>query len=202
MSAEFDLNEYPELVIGLAGTHITEAAKMLIAFAVENNSKVWMSFNDIKLVANTDSEIGDVVQSFSQQNEEREQAYLKSPAYEADMQQIETKRQEKQNLADTCMRNLPFLNFSDYGTILQWLCCLQESSDCIGVTFDRGLVVNKFLCHGFKPNVNTDSDFNPTNEDNVARYIIGQALDCLQTVGAIHSIINKFTTDWRNKFNR
>ena len=50
--------------------------------------------------------------------------------------------------------------------------------------------------HGYEPGVNTGDDFAVDDRENVGRYIIGQALDGIRSVGSPHPIIHKFATDW------
>lgn len=85
--------------------------------------------------------------------------------------------------------------------VLDWLCAIQDSTDHVSVAVDKAAIIGAFESAGFKPNVNCGPAFREDDRDNVFRYLVGQALDGLQSV-AIHEIIHKFSDDWKAKFVR
>ncbi len=99
------------------------------------------------------------------------------------------------------MYRLSNLNFADDVAVLDWLCEFQDPSDHVGVVKQPGEVLSTFAANGYHPNVNTGKDFNKNDRDNVARWIIGQALsDLACEVGAINHMVVHFTEKWKQRF--
>ncbi len=113
----------------------------------------------------------------------------------------EGQKEEAQRKIDALVDRLPNLDFSNQEAVLDWICEFQDPSDHIGVVKDQQKILETFAEHGYQPSVNTGEALDRENSNNVARYIIGQALDGLQDdAGAIRHVIHKLTDDWKKKF--
>lgn len=64
----------------------------------------------------------------------------------------------------------------------------------------RQNLLNKFKEFELIPNMCLNEQFDENNKENVAKYIIGQALDGILNVGSPHQIISSFHDKWKNKF--
>ena len=84
--------------------------------------------------------------------------------------------------------------------ILSWIIDVQDLSDDVYVKVPKKDILEYFNKNGYYSNVNTGSNFKEDDPDNHARYIIGQALENLETVGAIHRVIKQFASDWIERF--
>jgi len=98
------------------------------------------------------------------------------------------------------IEQLKTLDFVNLALVLDWLCEVQPLTDTIGNDDMCSEIVDIFNKHEFKANVNVGSYYDGNDKYNVALYIIGQALDCLQSIGAIHPVVIGFTKQWKNKF--
>lgn len=106
----------------------------------------------------------------------------------------------KQCCLDTAMPELSSLDFACLADVINWLGKIQGPSEIIGVRVPNKEIVATFRNHGFEPNVNYGRNFNEEDEDNHARWLIGQALVNLEDRGAIHKVFDRFADEWRKKF--
>lgn len=181
-----------------AGMHIDNAAKILVAAALEHG-EARGTFNDVELIATAAVSPADVVASFHEQSDARAEAWRASPegiAY-AERQQAEVRAAQQKH--GDMVAALDGLDFNSGAAVLDWVCGIQDATDRVGVTVDRERIISTFAAHGFEPNVNCGGAFKADDRDNVLRWIVGQALDGLRHV-AIHGVIHKFAADWKAKF--
>jgi hypothetical protein len=191
--------EHPEIKFG-AGTHIAVAAKMLVDAVAKTHEPVQGKFNDILLVADVGSTPDSIVAFFDQQCAIRAEEYRNSPEGKRAEQEAEERRSRLQQTYDSLMRKLPSLDMRDQVAVLDWLCQMQEPSDHIGIILRRATIVSAFEKAGFVANANTGKAYKADDRDNSFRYLVGQALAGLKDGPAIHSILHKFTKEWRAKF--
>ena len=182
------------------GQHINDFAHKLVNLANKDWKQVIGTFNGIDLVVNPDSTVNDILQYFKQESKKIAEEYRKSPEGIKAAQESEQKRQNMQKKVDQLIEELDNFNFSNYESILDWICNFQKVSDYTWVSFDKSQVISKFKNQGFDIGVNTENDFNGEDAENFAKYLVGQALDGIKHVGAPHPIINKFVKDWKQKF--
>lgn len=164
------------------------------------NEVIEASFNDIELVANPGDTPAAIVARYNIESARKAEAYRNSPEGKrvAAKRTAETRRLQK--VMDDSIVKLETLDFSNFNAVLGWLEEVQDASDRVDVQFNPKEIVDKFRANGFKPNVNTGKAFDENDEENFARYIVGQALDFLQNHGLIHHLVTKFTNDWRVRF--
>lgn len=98
------------------------------------------------------------------------------------------------------MDELRILDFSDYKNVLKWVKKFQPYSNDSGLAVPKEEILHLFATNGYEINVNTYAQFNSDDEENHARWIIGQALDGIEKVGAMHPMVVTFTERWENKF--
>ena len=169
------------------GQNIADFAQQLINSAKESNQEVTGTFNGIDLVVSPDSDLlaYDLVQYFHQESKKRAEEYRKSPEGIQAAKEAEERRQNMQEKADQLITGLDSLDFSDYEAVLEWICDFQKVSGKI-VSFYKSKIISVFKDYGFNIDVNTGSEFNKEDAENFAKYIVGQALDGINKVGAIH----------------
>ena len=158
------------------------------------------SFNGIDIAATGGETEGDIVAAYYAASEARTAAWEASDEGKASRAREERARAEAQRSVDAALRILPTIDWSDHAAPLTWLCEAQPSMDRAGVTFDRAAVVALFRAHGYEANVYCGAAFDPKSRDIFARWVIGQALDGIATVGAPHQVIERFARDWRETF--
>lgn len=192
-------NEIHEVKIG-AGTHIDEAARELSEVAARMGTASAM-FNDIRIEAQRGDSPAEIVTRWNATQEARAAAYRESPEGKAAEAARQEGRRGLQARHDALMDRLRTLDFESDVAVLDWLCEMQEPADHIGVISRTDTVIAKFEAAGFKASVNCGPDYRPGDRDNTFRYLVGQALDGFQRVGAPHSILLKFAAEWKAQFS-
>ena len=181
-----------------AGMHIQGAAEQLVAAAAQHGEAQGI-FNEITLTAQRDTVPGALVDFYHQESERRAEEWRNSPEGRTATAKREADLQTAQETHDAKVRELATLDFKNDVEVLDWLCSIQDATDHVGVSVNKVKIINKFRAHGFDPNVNCGKHFKPDDRENVFRWLVGQALDGLQSV-AIHGIIHEFAADWKSKF--
>lgn len=182
----------------MAGCPIAEAARLLVATAVEHGAATG-DFNGVTLVADQQSTALGIVAIYDAESTARATAYRNSPEGREAERQREARRSDLQARHDAYMRKLPTLDFTNEVAVLDWLCGIQDATDHVGVIVRRETILATFERHGFKPNVNCGADFRKGSRDNEYRWLVGQALETLR-VCAIHSLIHKFAKEWKEAY--
>jgi hypothetical protein len=179
----------------MAGDTVNRAAEELVRRAPAE-----MNFNDVRLVAQPGDVPSKVVGDYWRELERQNAAYRASPKYAEDQRRSEADIGSKQIIVNALTRALDTLDWSDVEAVLRWCWTLQEPADRIGVKVDKDYVILKFRANGYEPGANTGEDFDEGDRDNYARYIIGQALVGIGSVGAPHQMTAVFTERWLKAF--
>ena len=175
----------------------------LLAILAGQITEITGEFNGIIVKVTKDSIAESIVADFHAQLNEQIRQYENSPEGKKDKEDEEKELKRMQSIADESMKELPNLNFKNNLEILNWLCKIQDATGTIAVVINKKEIISLFNKNGFKRNANTGKKFKENDEDNFAKYIVGQALDGLQCeVGAIHNMVVKFTNDWKEKFHK
>lgn len=158
---------------------VNETARKIVALARVENGLVTAKFNDIELIANPLSRSKDIMQF-----------------YEAELA-----RRSAQSKVTEAMAELSTLDFSSFVTVINWLEKIRNPFDRIGVNIPYNHILVIFHQHGFKAGENCGDKFNGEDEENFARWLIGETLSDLECGDHfIHQVFHKFANDWRKKF--
>lgn len=183
---------------GMPGQHINNFAAELAREAAKHGAATG-KFNDIELVASASSTADDLIAQWDQKMQDARIAYQNSPEGKAHAAAREARINAAQETHDRLVRDLGTLDFNDDVAVLDWICAIQDSTDHVSVVVNKAAILSAFEAAGFEPGANVGDAFKPDDRENVFRYIVGQALDCLKSV-AIHGIVHKFVDDWKSKF--
>lgn len=181
------------------GEHISRAACRLVD-AAKKYGEANGFFNEIELVATSTSLPQDITEYFTTEIARQSAAYWASPAGIAAKKRDQEEIATAEKIRDRLLLELPSLDFSNETAVLDWLCALQVPSDRVGVKIDAVPILSAFERHGLLPGMNCGDDFDGENRANFYGYIVGQGLTGLKDGPAIHWIINKFTDQWKEKF--
>lgn len=181
-----------------AGMHITTAAELLAAAAKFGNARG--RFNDIEMFATRGTTTAEIVAEWERQSAERAEAYRQSPEGIEAAQRRDDIRRRMQGQHDRLMGELPMLDWTSDVAILNWLCAMQAPSDHIGVIIRKDTIAAAFGKRGYVPSMDTGANYRADDRHSAFRYLVGQALDGIVNGPAIHSIIHKFTDEWKERF--
>lgn len=182
------------------GTSIESAAKEMVKIANETLEKVTADFNGIKIVVNPGYVPQGVVDFYHKECNRRAEEYSNSPEGKRAAAEAEELKQKAQQQMDEAMLELDSLDFSNFNVVINWLDKVRGPSDYVGTIEQRDKIAKVLRSNGYEPGVNCEEAFDGENEENFARWLIGQALECLISYRGIHQIFQKFAEDWRKKF--
>ena len=178
------------------GMSIDNCIEKLVNQAREKYNNLYVDFNGIKITATPFSTVEELLENYNKESEKREREYLNSEAYKkAQLKEKETV-QRMQNHIDKSVKKLEKMN--NHKEIVSFVGKVQAFTDRVGV--DSSLILETLKNKGYESGVNTDEDFNEKDSDNYARYIVGQAMANLETVGAIHPMVSVFANSWNRIF--
>ena len=174
---------------------VSEVAERMVALAKDAKETITAKFNGIVLTADEGSTARDIVNRYFA-------THSGSPEAKSARREGEKLRREDRRKHDALMRQLPGLDFTDYAVLLDWLCELQLAAESsITMKGPTEKILATFTKHGYQPGVNTKKAYDGKDRENVARYIIGQALGGLQKGVGILNTIHGSTDDWKKKFD-
>jgi hypothetical protein len=168
-------------------------------------TEVTGEFNGINITASKNSTIESLTADFDLQAKKASEAYENSSAGKKAKADKEQKLKAAQTEAKELMKQLPKLNFKSNLEVIGWLYKIQPFTDYIGAmsSDQKNEIISTLTNNGFLSGVNTGKDFKKDDEDNFARYVIGQALSGLTgMVGAIHHMVGQFAKEWKEKFHK
>lgn len=178
-----------------AGQTINYAAELMIA-AIPSTCV----FNDIELRADIGTTAGDIVAEYHRLHNERAKSWFKSQEGRAFSKELRQRTEQAQNSSNRYMSLLSIIDFSSLESVIEWLVGIARSIDRIDVSCDKQRIVDAFESHGFMSDVNCYDKFDAEDRENVARWIIGQALADLKRNNAPHPVLQQFAEDWKAKF--
>lgn len=182
------------------GTSVPRAAQKLATEASRHLQIYTGEFNGTLMVAHPGDSAEAVEATYRRKSAAREKAYRNSPEFARAAQEAEDRKNACQAAIDELMQQFKRLDYSNLDELVQFFDDMTDPSDHIDVVVPSKLIIETFAQHGFHPNMNCDDEFDGENRENYAQYLIGQALDGLSSVGAIHGVYHKFAAEWRDKF--
>lgn len=188
----------------LWGTCIERAINKAIDMVNRSKSKkaIVLLFNSTIIKVSHKKHPKAIAKFYDNERKRQSAEYRNSPEGKLAAREAEEHKQHLQSVADEALIKLDNLDFSDMNAIIGWLKQIWDASDHIDVDVKPQQIVKIFERHGFKPSVNCGDDFNGDDEENFARYLIGQALNNLKQDGFIYPVFDRLANDWREKFNR
>lgn len=177
------------------GEHISRAALRMVALAPSR-----CTFNGIELVADVHTTVGDIEAEYDRQFDDRAAAWDASSEGQAAAERDRWQRVERQALMNDLMTELRTLDMRDVAKALGWMARAQDPLDSSAVA-DRALILSTYDGAGYRANENVGPEFVDSDRENVARYIIGQAMDGIAHVGAPHQVLPTFVEQWRERFD-
>lgn len=188
------------------GTIGTYAEKMIRRFRrlreVNPNAEFQVKgeFNGVNLFVDDNSTIDSIVNDYHVGLEKNAEEYRKTDEYKERDQQRKEETKRLQSEADVKMEEFKIMDKTNTLTLLQWLSDFQQYSDRIDINIDNRLILNELKSLGYTSGINCEDEFKAKNKDNVAAWIVGQCIECLERVGAIHQVVQKFVEDWKKEF--
>jgi hypothetical protein len=138
-----------------------------------------------------------IVSEYFNEVDRRNKVYLASPQYKERQRRQEKANQQDQIKIDNMIRTLPHL--SSEADIVNWVGEFAKVNENTNVNYDSKFVVSCLKSLGY---VNNDCVNHPeinSNRHIFARWIVGQAINCLESdVPRILPIASKFSKEYFN----
>lgn len=182
------------------GSHLKDAATMLVEAVAGGAASAEGKFNDVTLKAVPGTTVAEILAAYDFAVEAAARAYRESPEGKARKAASEARLRNDQAEADLLLQQIDTLDFSNDVAVLAWLRRFQGPSDHVGVQANKLKVLAAFDRRGFCANENIGEAYREHDRENTFRYLVGQALSCLQSAGAIHGIFLTFHDRWLAKF--
>lgn len=182
------------------GDDFRTASLAAIVKATIYNTDVEMMFNETVVKFTKDTTVDQAWSTYNADIEERNRKWRASPEGQAAEQRAQARLRKSQEDHDECMRTLATVLEKGEAAILDWLVKFTDASDHIGVVGKDFARVSSLLeLHGYVENDCLDLDKQEYENPNImARYIVGQAINCMKTLGmGPHPITSKFVADYR-----
>ena len=167
--------------------------EQLIATAKELKEPIQTKFNRIEFIVNPDDTAEALLEGYNN-------AYINQATYQLELAHIDNYLATARQTFDRLIMQLPDLDFDNDVAVLDWIYELQDPSDILCDKSQAGFIVETFAAHNYFPGVNCGPDYQADDRENVARHLIGQALEFLQTSGAIHQVAGTRIEEWKEKF--
>lgn len=181
-------------------SHVSTYATSLVSALQQSETNVSGEFNGAKVVLEkgTDYAASDVEKMIKYEMDRQAEEYRNSPEWRKAVQEAMARVETLSQKAKELENQLHSLDINDLEAVLDWFCAYQEPSDHTSVKINSEMVVNFSYTHGYMRGMNTWEDFNEKDAQNYAGYLVGQALEGLESIGAIHQVIHHFTNKWKS----
>lgn len=157
------------------------------------------SFNGIELRVDRTTTVKSLNSYFMITLDKRRRVYQNSSEAKQKAKEWEEKQITCQKEANIAVEDLQTLDFADNEQVLNWFCRIVVAVNEGNAQVPVSDIIQKFNEHGFVVGMNIGVSFDTDTEDDCAKYIVGQALDCLNTGGPIH-LTEIFTERWKERF--
>jgi len=186
--------------VAKCGSSIGSAAEVIVANARLTERKSTTMFNGIEVIATPDSTVDSLVAFYMKETQRRSEEYRQSPAGKQSAVDALDRQKKMQEQVDKALDELLSLDFSNLSDVIAWFGKIQEPPDFIHVKTPVDQIVPLFEKHGYEADANCGDDYVEDDMDNAGRYLVGQALSCLKSMGAIHQIYPSFEEKLRERF--
>lgn len=196
------------------GTHIQAAAEEALALATKQKCLVIFTFNGVEVAVDRDRTVEYIVDDWQAKFDAKALAYRESPAGQKAAQEAKERASAAQKGVVTRVSELATIGasggFKTLEDAVKWLAKYSEVADHVesGSSSYRAAVLALFEKMGHTPNQLVNKDKLPTEEwkalvsrDGELRWLIGQGLDGIRTLGSPHPMIQifaeQFGIDWK-----
>lgn len=177
------------------GIHIDSAATLMVGRANEVGEPVTARFNGVRLSAKPGVAPVEIAAAYRARMAADAKVWRESPEGKARAAQRTADIAASQAIADRLAVALQSLDFADHEAVIRLLYELQGPSDDVDVKVDSEAFIEAFAAQGLTPNMCTGPEYRD-DPDTTYRYLVGQALDGLSKLGAIHPMFRHFADKW------
>lgn len=181
------------------GLDIDTCIKREMAKLSVDNKSIKITFNRIEFYASVCESVDTVRERYMTEFNKIEEKRKESKNYiqqrKARKLEIEARNDEMFNL----MKEFAKIDYSDHYELIDWFHRLHPIANDSDVYTASKEIVFTLETFGYKKNANLNEEFDRNDSTNYAKYIIGQAIVCLDKVGSMPDVLNRFMIEWMSK---
>lgn len=195
----------------MCGESISRYAERAVSYLAERQERIedielylMGDFNGIKIITTRYSTIDSIALDYHIQQEILAEEYKQTDKYKREQVKREQVKREKElnelnTKAKYMMKSFDKLDKSNKLRLINWLEDFQPISDHIGIKFDKGHIISELNKAGYIAGMNCkETGCVIGTTDEYADWLIGQCIDGLERIGAIHQVIHKFADEYRS----
>lgn len=181
----------------MAGDWIDNACQEAVKLAIENGDTVTFKFNDIEMTAGPGDDPALLSRFFSQESARRYEEYQRSPQGIAAAEERRCRLHQSQIRMDALMDDMKATFDTGLDGVVDWLSQYTPLADDNGVSARINIVHNALLAAGYINNEYTGDAFVKGDKRIVGRYIVGQAINCMERGMPPHPMLVSFAEQYR-----
>lgn len=160
------------------GDRIDDTLQVVIAMVIESGKPVVTphSWDGKDFVVQPGETYGDAMQRWGEEWDRRSKATEATPEWQAAMAKQAEELAACQELAQIAMAQMNEVDFTSHLAVIDWLVSIRQAAADSRVTMDRERIMLALRGVGYEAGANCGPEFNPDDEDNFARYLVGQAM--------------------------
>lgn len=178
------------------GEHLAHAIRWMYLVANANNAEVQMEFNEETVTIRPGDNPEEVICAYQEKISNHGKEQRNSPEHTAYQEAIKKQKYAQHKKLLTLCKEKP--DFDSLESCIDWFDALSKLDLLL---LSHLPVAGLFQKHGYRSNVFIGKDFNPEDKEVFARWLIGQALHCIETVGTIYPMFSEHAAFWKEKFN-
>lgn len=180
-----------------AGERLFDVCDRAVVRADQRRSPVRIAFNGVAVIVQPGRHASSVEIEVHRLMDANAAAYRASPAGRKATADAQARLDSCQHEHDT-LTSMPIATLSE-AALMDWLARYTDAADHIGVKGrDTAAVADALEAAGYKPGDACglpEADY--LNPRTMARYVVGQAIDCLRSGMGPHPVTHKFIDEYR-----
>lgn len=192
------------------GEHINDFAQRVIQTrqtSINRAKDLEVTFNDVSVTVTIRSTVDTFLEEYEAERQRITTLYHNSKEYKEKQRQTDVKADNGVLKWNSLMSVVSALNLKDHNEVLKWLHQYCDTIDYIPSLekepkMGQSLVIVAALLieGGYEVNANTGEKFKENDEENFARYIIGQVLTFLQRGSSVPPVFDTMYEQYKIKF--
>lgn len=181
-----------------AGADIGNACRQMVAIANRRQKTVKAKFNDIELVAEPGVTGESLIEKHRSDVEKRSEEYRNSPKGKAAKAEMDARITFAQERMWKLIERLPFIE--NESALMDWCAEYADHGDMIGVDRQSDLVIRMLeRFAGRNEHVGATPEWLQEQPTRMAKYIVGQVINCLAAGMPAHPMTISFVEQYREK---
>ena len=176
------------------GERVSHVIAVMHTVATANNCTIKATFNDYELTVTPSDDPTAILHDYNVEMDKREAQYQKSERYKQRKENFEQRKNVQRRKLELLCANYP--DFRNIEATVDWL---EKLSECNIIQLRDHGIVETFEANGYFIETNNCS-FNINNKDTSGRWLIKQALECINNIGTVYPMFKEHAKQWKDRF--